>query len=540
MAIASRWLGARYNAPGRTLFDYDTYVVCSDGDLMEGVASEAASIAGHLELANLCWIYDDNKITIEGETHLAFTEHVGQRFEGLGWRVEHVADANDTASLKRALEAFRSETKRPTLIIVKSQIGYGAPKKAGSHESHGAPLGAEEIKGAKQAYGWPVDAQFLVPDGVKEHFAATLGARGMKANEAWKGAHAAATKASPEKAAELDHLLAARLPAGWEKAIPTFPADAKGLASRVSSGKVLSAISGVVPWLLGGSADLAPSTMTFVAGAGEFGPGEPGGRNFHFGIREHGMASACNGMALEGLRPYCATFFVFLDYLKPALRLSALGDLGVIYILTHDSIGLGEDGPTHQPIEQLASARAVPGITVLRPADANEVAEGWRVVMERPHRPAVFVLSRQNLPTLDRTNYGSAAGTSRGAYVLEDAPGGKPNCILIGTGSEVQTCLDAAAILRGKGHSPRVVSMPSWDLFSEQDAAYRESVLPRAVTARVACEAACGFGWERWIGTEGRFVGMTGFGASAPAPTLYKHFGITPEGVASAAIECLG
>ena len=539
MAIAARWLGARYNAPGRTLFDYDTYVVCSDGDLMEGVASEAASIAGHLELANLCWIYDDNKITIEGETHLAFTENVGQRFEGLGWRVEHVADANDTASLKRALEAFRSETKRPTLIIVKSQIGYGAPKKAGSHESHGAPLGAEEIKGAKQAYGWPVDASFLVPEGVREHFAATLGLRGTKANESWKAVRAAAAKASPEKAAELDHLLAAKLPAGWEKAIPTFSADAKGLASRVSSGKVLSAISGTVPWLLGGSADLAPSTMTFVAGAGEFGPGEPGGRNFHFGIREHGMASACNGMALSGLRPYCATFFVFLDYLKPALRLSALGNIGVIYILTHDSIGLGEDGPTHQPIEQLASARAVPGITVLRPADANEVAEAWRVVMERPDRPAVFVLSRQNLPTLDRTKFASAAGTARGAYVLEDAAGGKPDCILIGTGSEVTTCLEAAAILRDKGHKPRVVSMPSFELFAEQDAAYRESVLPAAVTARVACEAACGFGWEKWTGTKGRFVGMTGFGASGPAPALYKHFGITAEGVANAAIESL-
>ncbi len=540
MAIAARWLGAHYNAPGRTLFDYDTYVVCSDGDLMEGVSAEAASIAGHLELANLCWIYDDNKITIEGETHLAFTENVGQRFEGLGWRVEHVADANDTASLKRALEAFRSETKRPTLIIVKSQIGYGAPKKAGSHESHGAPLGAEEIKGAKQAYGWPADAQFLVPEGVKEHFAATLGLRGTKANESWKAVRAAATKASPEKAAELDHLLAAKLPAGWEKAIPIFPADAKGLASRVSSGKVLSAISGTVPWLLGGSADLAPSTMTFVAGAGEFGPGEPGGRNFHFGIREHGMASACNGMALSGLRPYCATFFVFLDYLKPSLRLSALGNIGVIYILTHDSIGLGEDGPTHQPIEQLASARAVPGITVLRPADANEVAEAWRVVMERPDRPAVFVLSRQNLPTLDRTKFASAAGTARGAYVLEDAAGGKPDCILIGTGSEVTTCLEAAAILRDKGHKPRVVSMPSFELFAEQDAAYRESVLPAAVTARVACEAACGFGWEKWTGTKGRFVGMTGFGASGPAPALYKHFGITPEGVANAAIEAIG
>ncbi|RLS34445.1 MAG: transketolase [Planctomycetota bacterium] len=539
MAIASRWLGARYNTPGQTLFDYDTYVLCSDGDLMEGVASEAASIAGHMELANLCWIYDDNKITIEGETHLAFTENVGQRFEGLGWRVEHVADANDTAALKRGLNAFRAETKKPTLIIVKSQIGYGAPKKAGSHEAHGAPLGAEEITGAKLAYGWPADAQFLVPDGVKEHFAATLGARGQAAHHAWQASRAAAAKAAPEAAGELDNLLLEKLPGDWEKAIPSFPADAKGLASRVSSGKVLSAISGAVPWLIGGSADLAPSTMTFVAAAGEFGPGEYGGRNFHFGIREHGMASACNGMALSGLRPYCATFFVFFDYLKPALRLSALGDLGVVYILTHDSIGLGEDGPTHQPIEQLASARAVPGLTVFRPGDANEVAEAWRVVMQRPHRPAVLVLSRQNLPTLDRTKFASAAGTARGAYVLEDAAGGKPDCILIGTGSEVQTCLDAAEMLRSKGHTPRVVSMPSWDLFAEQDAAYRESVLPSSVTARVACEAACGFGWEKWIGLRGRFVGMNGFGASGPAPALYKHFGITAEGVAKAAQEIL-
>ena len=540
MAIASRWMGARYNAPGRTLFDYDVYTLCGDGDLMEGVASEAASLAGHLGLANLCWVYDDNGITIEGHTDLAFTEDVGRRFEAMGWRVERVADANDTAAIGRALEAFRAESKRPTLVIVKSQIGYGAPKKAGSHDAHGAPLGAEEIEGAKKAYGWPADAKFLVPDGVRERFAATLGARGAKAHDAWTAARDAGVKADPERIRELDDLLAARLPQGWEQAVPTFPADPKGLATRVSGGKVLSAISGVVPWLVGGSADLAPSTMTFVAGAGEFGATTPGGRNFHFGIREHAMASACNGMALSGLRPYCATFFVFLDYLKPALRLSALGDLGVVYVLTHDSIGLGEDGPTHQPVEQLASARAVPGLTVLRPADANETAEAWKAILRAPHRPAVLVLSRQNLPTLDRTSLGAAAGTARGAYVLEEAPGGRPDCILIGTGSEVQTCLDAAAMLRAKGRKPRVVSMPSWDLFESQEPAYRESVLPAAVTARVACEAACGFGWERWIGTGGRFVGMRSFGASGPAPALFKHFGITPEAVAAAADELLG
>jgi transketolase len=539
MAIASKWLAARYNRPGHTLFDYDTYVLCSDGDLMEGVAAEAASIAGHLGLDNLCWIYDDNSITIEGETHLAFTEDVARRFEGLGWRVEHVADANDAAALKQALQAFKAEQKRPTLVIVKSVIGYGAPKKAGSHEAHGAPLGAEEIAGAKAAYGWPADGQFLVPAEVPEHFAKTLGARGRQAHGAWQKSVADYSQAHADVAGELRDFLDGRLPAGWDKSIPCFPADPKGLASRVSSGKVIQGISAGVPWFLGGSADLAPSTMTLVPGAGDFGPAEYGGRNFHFGIREHGMAAACNGMALAGLRPYCATFFVFFDYLKPSLRLSALGGLGVIYVLTHDSIGLGEDGPTHQPIEQLASARAVPGLTVFRPGDANEVAEAWRVVMARPDRPAVIVLSRQNIPTLDRAACGSAAGTARGGYVLRDAPGGRPDCILIGTGSEVQLCLDAAAKLAESGVQARVVSLPSWDLFEEQDAAYRESVLPAAVTARVACEAACGFGWEKWIGSRGRFVGMKSFGASGPAPALYKHFGITADAVAAAAQEAM-
>jgi transketolase len=537
MAIASKWLGAHYNQPGHSVFDYDTYVLCSDGDLMEGVACEAASIAGHLGLANLCWLYDDNQITIEGETHLAFTEDVGKKFEGLGWRVERVADANDTAALKKALTAFKAEQHKPTIVIVKSVIGYGAPKKAGSHESHGAPLGAEEIKGAKAAYGWPTDESFRVPAEVPAHFAGTLGARGAAANTAWKKT---VTGLDSACGAELADFLAGRLPAGWEKAIPSFPADAKGLASRVSSGKVIQALSAAVPWFLGGSADLAPSTMTLVPGAGDFGHDSYAGRNFHFGIREHGMAAACNGMALSGLRPYCATFFVFLDYLKPSLRLSAIGHLGVIYVLTHDSIGLGEDGPTHQPIEQLATARAVPGLSVFRPADANEVAETYRVVMERADRPAVIVLSRQNLPTLDRSaGLGSAAGTAKGAYVLKEAGGGKPDCILIGTGSEVQICLEAADKLAAEGVKARVVSMPSWELFEQQDSAYRESVLPKAITARVACEAACGFGWERWLGTRGEFVGMKSFGASAPAPVLYKHFGITSDGVAAAAKRSL-
>ncbi|MFM1996967.1 MAG: Transketolase, partial [Planctomycetota bacterium] len=425
--------------------------------------------------------------------------------------------------------------KKPTLVIVKSVIGYGAPKKAGSHESHGAPLGAEEIKGAKAAYGWPTDAQFLVPAEVPEQFAKTLGSRGKQAHEAWRATVADQAKTHPAVATELSSFLAGKLPSGWEKAIPCFPADTKGLASRVSSGKVIQALSGAIPWFIGGSADLAPSTMTLVPGAGDFGHGSYSGRNLHFGIREHGMAAACNGLALSGLRPYCATFFVFFDYLKPSLRLSALGNLGVIYVLTHDSIGLGEDGPTHQPIEQLASARAVPGLGVFRPADANEVAETYRVVMARADRPAVIVLSRQNLPTLDRTGMGSAAGVAKGAYVLKEAAGGKPHCILIGTGSEVPLCLEAAEKLAAEGVQARVVSMPSWDLFEEQDEAYRESVLPRGVTARVACEAACGFGWDRWIGPRGRFVGMTGFGASGPAPALYKHFGITSDAIAAAA-----
>jgi transketolase len=539
MAMASRWLAAHYNQPGHTVFDFDTYVLCSDGDLMEGVAAEAASIAGHMRLSNLCWVYDDNSITIEGETHLAFSEDVAERFRGLGWRVEHVADANDTAALGRALHAFKAEKEKPTLIIVKSVIGYGAPKKAGSHESHGAPLGPDEIKGAKEAYGWPTDPPFHVPPEVPAHFAKTLGARGKQAHESWQKTVADYSKASPALAAELRDFLDGKLPAGWDKAIPCFPADPKGLATRVSSGKVLQALSASVPWFIGGSADLAPSTMTLIQAEKSFGPGAYGGRNLHFGIREHGMAAACNGMALSGLRPYCATFFVFFDYLKPALRLSAIGNLGVIYVLTHDSIGLGEDGPTHQPIEQLASARAVPGLSVFRPGDANEVAETYRVVMARADRPAVIVLSRQNLPTLDRADLGSAAGTARGAYVLKEAPGGKPDCILIGTGSEVQVCLDAAAKLAEQGVKARVVSMPSWDLFAEQDAAYRESVLPAAVTARVACEAACGFGWEKWIGQRGVFVGMNSFGASGPAPALYKHFGITADAVATAARSLL-
>ena len=539
MSLASRWLAAHYNQPGHTLFDFDTYVLCSDGDLMEGVTGEAASIAGHLKLANLCWVYDDNAITIEGETDLAFSENVAERFHGLGWRVEHVADANDTAAIAKALHAFKAEKTRPTLIILKSIIGYGAPKKAGSHAAHGAPLGPDEIRGAKESYGWPADAQFLVPPEVPAHFTATLAARGSREHDAWNKTMSDYATAVPTLGAELRAFIAGTLPDGWDAAIPCFPADAKGLASRVSSGKVLQAISAAVPWFLGGSADLAPSTMTLIDAESGLSASNPGGRNLHFGIREHGMAAACNGMAVSGLRPYCATFFVFFDYLKPSLGLSAIGGLGVLYVLTHDSIGLGEDGPTHQPIEQLASARAVPGLSVFRPGDANEVAETYRTILPRADRPAVIVLSRQNIPTLDRSGLGPVAGVARGAYVLKDPADGKPDCILIGTGSEVQICLDAAAALAEEGVRARVVSMPSWDLFEEQEEAYRESVLPAAVTARVACEAAGGFGWEKWLGSRGIFIGMKGFGASGPAPVLYKHFGITAEAVASAARSLL-
>ena len=540
MAVASRWLGAKYNRPNNTLFDFDTYVVCSDGDLMEGVSSEAASLAGHLELSNLCWVYDDNKITIEGETDLAFSEDVGRRFEGFGWRIEYVEDANNTSALIRALQSFKEEEKKPTLIVVKSIIGFGAPSKAGSHSSHGAPLGQEEIQGAKKSYGWPTDEAFHVPSGVAEHFQNAISQRGEKAAASWRESYQSLASAEPDAAKEIECMLSGELPKGWEDAIPEFPTDTKGLASRVSSGKVLQSLSGSIPWFLGGSADLAPSTMTLIPDAGDFGPQNLQGRNFHFGIREHAMAAACNGMALCGLRPYAATFFVFFDYLKPSLRLSALGELGVIYVLTHDSIGLGEDGPTHQPIEHLASARAVPGLNVFRPADANEVAEAYKSSLKNSKRPAVMVLSRQNLPTLDRNNLGSANGVAKGGYILKEATNGKPECILIGTGSEIPLCLDAAQTLESHDIQTRVVSLPCWELFDEQDSDYREHVLPSKVSARVACEAASGFGWEKWLGNTGKFIGMNGFGASGPAKQLFQHFGITTEAIVTAARDLTG
>jgi transketolase len=535
MAIAQRFLSARYDQPGLALFDHKVYVLCSDGDLMEGVACEAASIAGHLGLANLCWVYDDNKITIEGETHLAFSEDVPARFAALGWNVLSVADANDVPALERALDAFARETQRPTLIVVRSHIGYGSPKKQDSHAAHGEPLGEDEIRATKKVYGWPEDAKFLVPPGVRERFAARVGARGQAARKAWDERWGRYQKEHPDLAREVVAIQKGDLPAGFDKGIPTFPADPKGVATRDASGKVLNAFAPAVPWFLGGSADLAPSTKTRLTfeGAGDFLAGSPGGRNLHFGIREHAMASIVNGMALSGLRAYGATFLIFSDYLKPAVRLAAIMEIPAIQVFTHDSIGVGEDGPTHQPIEQLASLRSIPGNTVIRPCDANETAEAWRAALANRHGPTCFALTRQALPTLDRTKLGAASGLHQGAYVLRDAP--QPQVILIGTGSEVQLCLGAAEKLAAEGVAARVVSMPSWELFERQSQAYRDSVLPPDVRARVAVEAASSFGWQRWIGDHGAFVGMHGFGASAPLADLLKKFGFTVDAVVAAA-----
>lgn len=536
MAIAQKWLAARYNRPGFEMFAARTYVLCSDGDLMEGVASEAASLAGHLKLSNLCWIYDDNKITIEGDTDLAFNENVGMRFKAYGWNVLKVDDANDLVALEKALKRFSSTKNGPTLIVVRSQIGYGAPTKAGSHKAHGEPLGEEEITLTKKAYGWPYE-KFGVPPEVYEHFRQGIGARGKKLHKSWKNK---LKKYAKDFAAEADHLakMASRdLPTDWEAALPVFPADAKGMATRVSSGKVLNAVAAKIPWLLGGSADLAPSTNTLLTfeGTGDFEATNYGGRNFHWGIREHGMAAALNGMALCGLRPFGATFFVFTDYMRPSMRLASIMKQPVIFVLTHDSIGLGEDGPTHQPVEHLAAMRAIPGLTVIRPGDANEVVEAYRSALKQVDAPTVIVLTRQALPTIDRTKFASAEGAGRGGYVVacgqQRGDGAKPDVILMATGSELAVIMTAYDQLVAKGVKARVVSMPSWELFNAQDAAYRESVLPSDVPARVACEAGIEQGWQKYLGAKGRFVGMSSFGASAPAPQLFKHFGITPERV---------
>ncbi|HEY1425926.1 MAG TPA: transketolase [Caulobacteraceae bacterium] len=537
MAMAERWLAARYNRPGHDLVGYRIYVICSDGDLMEGVSGEAASLAGHLKLSNLVWIYDDNHVTIDGPTDLAFSEDVETRFKGYGWATQHVDDANDCEALARAIEAFQATGDRPTLIRVRSIIGYGSPHKEGTSKIHSDPLGADEVRATKRQLGWPEDAQFLVPDGVTQRFDETIGARGGKLREAWDAAHAAYAKAFPDLAAELGALWAGALPSGWDSALPSFPSDAKGIATREASGKALNAIGQKLPWLVGGSADLAPSNKTMLEfdGARVFEPDDYDGRNLHFGIREHGMGCAANGLALAGLRPYVGTFLTFNDYMRPAVRIAALMQVPVTYVYTHDSIGLGQDGPTHQPIEQLASLRAMPGLTVIRPADANETVEAWRVALQQ-HGPVALSLSRQALPTLDRAKYAPAAGLARGAYVLADAEGGAPEVILMATGSEVSLCVEAQATLKDKGVRARVVSMPSWELFEAQDASYREKVLPRAITARVAVEAGAELGWDRYAGLTGAIIGMHTFGASAPIKDVMRHFGFTAEHVVETAL----
>lgn len=534
MAIASKWLAATYNRPGFEIFDFDTYVLCSDGDLMEGVAQEAASLAGHLKLDNLCWLYDDNKITIEGETDLAFSEDMRKRFEGLGWNTLQVDDANDLEALSKALQEFKACKDKPTLIVVRSVIGFGSPNKANTHGAHGAPLGEDEIKLTKQAYGWPEDAKFLVPTEVPQYFNETIGKRGAAGSADWERLFADYRQSFAAEAAQLDALFAGQLPEGWDSGLSEFPADEKGLATRVSSGKVLNMLAPHLPWLIGGSADLAPSTMTLLQGEQEFLPGSYQGRNMHFGIREHGMAAALNGMSLCGLRAYGATFFVFTDYLRPSMRLSSLMHQPVLYVLTHDSIGLGEDGPTHQPVEHLAACRAIPGLYVFRPGDANEVLESYRAIMQLSNHPAALVLSRQNVPTLDRTKCAAADGVAKGGYVLSDCDG-KPQVILIGTGTELQLCLKAQEELTTVGIRARVVSMPCQELFDEQLPDYRESVLPKECSLRIACEAGIRQGWDKYIGADGHFVGMSTFGASAPYNQLFEHFKITSEQIVSLA-----
>ena len=553
MAIAQTWQAATYNRPGHALFDHKVVALAGDGDMMEGISAEAASLAGHLKLANLCWIYDCNHISIEGSTAITFTEDVGERFEACGWQVLHVADGNDLELLTRSLQAFNDTRDRPTLIIVRSHIGYGAPHKQDSKQAHGEPLGVEEVRLTKQFYGFDPDAQFAVPPGVQAHFNANFGLRGASAHEAWQANFAAYRTQYPDLADQIDRMQRGELPPGWDSALPSFQADAKGLATRDASAKVLNAIAAHVPWLLGGAADLAPSTKTQLAFhfAGVFEPtdtaaakGEvdtPGysGRNFHFGIREHAMCAIATGMTLSGLRAFAASFFVFTDYCRGAIRLAAMMGTPVIHVWTHDSIAMGEDGPTHQPVEQLASFRAMPGMVMLRPADANEVVEAWRVVMQLKDRPASLVLSRQALPTLDRSRYASAGGVARGAYVLADAAGGAPDVLLLASGSEVALCIAAHEQLKGEGIGVRVVSMPSWDLFERQDEAYRESVLPDAVAARVSVEAASALGWERYVGRHGAIIAMRSFGLSAPGPVVQAHFGFDVAHVVAAARQQL-
>jgi transketolase len=541
MAIASKWLAANFNRPGFEIFDFNVYAMCSDGDLMEGLGGEAASLAGHLKLSNLCWMYDNNHITLDGPADWSFSEDVATRFIGYGWNVTRVADANDLDMLARAFETFQKTTDRPTLIIVDSHIGYGSPHKQDSNAAHGEPLGEEEVRLTKKFYGWPEDAKFLVPEGVREHFQDGIGKRGNAARAQWEKTFAAYSQKYPELADRLHRMQRRELPDGWDKNLPTFPADAKGIATRESSGKVLNALAQNVPWLIGGSADLATSNKTTLKfeGAGDFQAGDYAERNLHFGVREHVMAASVNGLTVSGIRAFGATFFNFSDYMRASIRLAALMEAPSIFVFTHDSIGVGEDGPTHQPIEQLASLRAMPNLIVLRPGDANEVVEAWKIIAQLQHEPAALVLTRQSVPTFDRTKYGAASGTAKGAYVLADAASGKPEVILIGTGSEVALCVEAYEKLKAEGVQARVVSMPSQEIFEQQDAAYRESVLPSSVTARVSVEMAATFGWERYVGLKGRKIGMHRFGASAPLKDLLKFFGFTADAVVAEARKAI-
>jgi transketolase len=538
MAVASKWLAARYNRDGHTLFDFDVYAQAGDGCMMEGIASEAASFAAHQRLSNLCWIYDSNRVTIEGHTDITFTEDVAGRFAAYGWNVATVADANDLAQIERALHDFRSEHERPTLIVVHSHIGYGT-KVEDTPQAHGEPLGPEGVRAAKRFYGWPEDAQFLVPEGVYDHFSEGTGARGREAREAWEAQLEVYRAVQPELADEIERMQRRELPDGWDADIPVFPPDPKGIASRDSSGQVLNAVAKRVPWVLGGAADLAPSTKTRLAfeEAGDFQPDERGGRNIHFGVREHASAAIANGMALSKLRPFWSGFLIFSDFARGAIRLSALMEIPVVHVFTHDSIGVGEDGPTHQPVEHLVSLRAIPGLLVFRPADANEVAESWRYVTQLKREPAVLVLSRPALPTVDRSRAAPAGEVTKGAYVLVDAEDGEPDVILIGTGSEVGLALSARDELAGDGIRARVVSMPCSELFDRQPQSYRDAVLPPSVKARVAIEQASTLGWHRYVGDGGAIVGMHTFGASAPLRQLVERFGFTPDGVASVARE---
>ena len=542
MAIAQKWLANRYNKTGFEIFDYNIYAVCGDGCMMEGIASEAASLAGHLGLDSLCWVWDNNHITIEGNTNITFTEDVAARFLAYGWNVLRVGDANDIERIEHAIALFQKTKGRPTFIVLDSHIGYGSPHKQDTPEAHGEPLGDEEVKLTKRDYGWPEDAQFLVPDGVYDHFAAGIGQRGAAARQEWTKLFRAYRDEYPDLAKEVEQMQRRELPAGWDRNLPSFPADPKGIAGREASGKVLNVLAQNIPWLLGGSADLGPSNKTALtyAGAGNFQADTPGGKNLHYGIREHAMGAIVNGLSLSKIRGYGSTFFIFSDYARPAIRLSALMELPTIFIFTHDAMGDGEDGPTHQPVEHLASFRAIPGLVTLRPGDANEVVEAYRYIMQLRHKPAVLALSRQPLPTWDRTKYASAAGVAKGAYVLADAPDKNPELILIASGSEVSLAVQAHEKLVAEGVRSRVVSMPSWDIFDHQPKEYRDSVLPPDVKARIAIEQASTFGWERYVGDGGRVIGMRTFGASAPLKELQRKFGFEPDRVVATVKELLG